>query len=212
MYRLVIKDFLLSWKILFASIFLGLTVVFLSSNGHVSYIEFIYIFMVNMVTYITFFYSEGKNAKSQSDMIMLSLPISKSIYVKAKYLTIVLYYLICTICILAFMKGMTFVGVKGIVGTIGIETMLVGLGVVMLLYAIYLPLLFRFGYDKIRLFSTFIYMSIIIIPMAFSNVRMQRCIIYITQNTSVVILGFVFISSLIYILSLKISEISFRDL
>ncbi|MBP2072210.1 MULTISPECIES: ABC-2 transporter permease [Thermoanaerobacterium] len=143
MYSLLLKDILVQKKQFLYGILLAAVYSFaFSSNnlgGVLTVFVFPYIFVLTAASY---------EEKNKAEMILISLPIKRSLLVMERYISVFLF------AALGAIEYIIVVGVANLVelpikfSTLTIEPVLIfGLAVY---YGIYLPLYFKFGYIKTR--------------------------------------------------------------
>jgi hypothetical protein len=143
MYSLLLKDILVQKKQFLYGILLAAVYSFaFSSNnlgGVLTVFVFPYIFVLTAASY---------EEKNKAEMILISLPIKRSLLVMERYISVFLF------AALGAIEYIIVVGVANLVelpikfSTLTIEPVLI-FGLAMY-YGIYLPLYFKFGYIKTR--------------------------------------------------------------
>ncbi len=117
------------------------------------------------VVYLLTQYSFAHEDKNKSETMLNSLPISRKDIVLAKYLSIFLYiglamvaYMFATLVVMAVRipVKVQFVSLQGITIT---------LFLVSLMASMYLPIIFKFGYLKAKMFNLVMFLLFFFIPM-----------------------------------------------
>lgn len=165
MFNLVIKDILVQKKsILFAlgyCFFLVFAFQSLEQAGPIAAnIAVVYILLIN---------SFGYEDKNKSDIMLNSLPISRRDIVLAKYLSIFVYM---GLAILAYMGSSLLVKALRIpidVVLLSLEGVTTAFLIVALMSSIYLPIIFKFGYIKAKLFNLVMFLFFFFVPTIIVN-------------------------------------------
>ena len=160
MVYLILKDILLQKKRLLYfpimySIFAILVLQEFFSSFLIASIVIPYLLLQTAVVY------EDMN---KTEIVLNSLPIKKEKIVLARYLTIFIYLLISILCysILTFLMNLFNLPLAGEpVSLAGIVVIFVGIGIIV---SIYLPIFFRYGYIKGRVFHTVFTVAALILP------------------------------------------------
>lgn len=219
MIHMMCKDYKLIYKYWIGILLFSVAVVgCISVEPVIS--DAIYYFLVNLIVYLLIFNGEAKSSRGNTDMIILSLPITKDKYVLSKYINIIMYFFVSTIGLIVLSSGLNLVIDRDIYFTIKLPTIMFTLASVLLLYAFYLPILFRYGYNNIRLLSTVLYMCIILVPIAGPRLVKEHLSLEeathlygaFSNNAMIPVMMFFLIASLIYLFSIKLSVKVFRDL
>ena len=166
MLNLIIKDILVQKKsILFALGYCFFLVFAFQSLEQaapiVANIAVVYILLLNSFAY------EDKN---KSEIMLNSLPISRSDIVLAKYLSIFIYM---GLAILSYMSSCLFVKALGIpikVVLLNLEGITAAFLFVSLMSSIYLPIIFKFGYIKAKLFNLAMFLLFFFVPTVLVNI------------------------------------------
>ena len=165
MFNLVIKDILVQKKsILFVigyCFFLVFAFQSLEQAGPIAAnIAVVYILLIN---------SFGYEDKNKSDIMLNSLPISRRDIVLAKYLSIFVYM---GLAILAYMGSSLLVKALRIpidVVLLSLEGVTTAFLIVALMSSIYLPIIFKFGYIKAKLFNLVMFLFFFFVPTIIVN-------------------------------------------
>ena len=162
MFNLILKDLLVQKKsILFAfgyCFFLVFAFQGLEGTAPVT--------ATTAVVYLLIQYSFAHEDKNKSEIMLNSLPISRKDIVLAKYLSIFLYI---TLAMVAYMLATLLVIAMKIpvkVQFISLQDFTTTLFVVSLMASFYLPVIFKFGYLKAKIFNMLIFLLFFFIPMA----------------------------------------------
>lgn len=165
MFNLVIKDILVQKKsILFAlgyCFFLVFAFQSLEQAGPIAAnIAVVYILLINSFAY------EDKN---KSEIMLNSLPISRRDIVLAKYLSIFIYM---GLAILSYTGSSLLVKTLRIpinVVLLSLEGVTTAFLIVALMSSIYLPIIFKFGYIKAKLFNLVMFLFFFFVPTIIVN-------------------------------------------
>lgn len=165
MFNLVIKDILVQKKsILFAlgyCFFLVFAFQSLEQAGPIAAnIAVVYILLIN---------SFGYEDKNKSDIMLNSLPISRRDIVLAKYLSIFVYM---GLAILAYMGSSLLVKALRIpidVVLLSLEGVTTAFLIVALMSSIYIPIIFKFGYIRAKLFNLVMFLLFFFVPTIIVN-------------------------------------------
>lgn len=117
------------------------------------------------VVYLLIQYSFAHEDKNKSEIMLNSLPISRKDIVLAKYLSIFIYM---GIAMLAYMLATLIVMAMKIpvkVQFISLEGITTSLFLVSLMTSVYLPIIFKFGYLKAKMFNMMMFLLFFFIPM-----------------------------------------------
>lgn len=161
MLNLILKDLLVQKKsILFALCYcFFLVFAFQSLEGAAP------VAATTAIVYLLTQYSFAYEDKNKSEIMLNSLPISRKDIVLAKYLSIFLYiglamvaYMFATLIVMAIKIPIKvqFISLQGITIT---------LFLVSLMASLYLPIIFKFGYLKAKMFNMVMFLLFFFIPM-----------------------------------------------
>ena len=213
MIGLIKKDFYTAKNSILAMFLLGTLVSGFAVNIKMRSIS--YFFLVNMMTFIIMMMVEGRNSKNDGEMVSLSLPVSKREFIYSKYLGIILYFLVSSLCVFSGAAISMVVFYKEIFLIVGLKEMMITLASILIIFSFYFPILFRFGYEKIRMLTSVIYIMMIVMPsVAKTLLSYGENIIFNPRNSSLFISYVLFLSLtlMLYILSANISKNKFRDM
>lgn len=160
---LLLKKDLLIQKKSFLFLFLYGIFMFIVFNNPV-FEDMIYIMGMIIAVYFFLVTASFEDEKNKSEIILNSLPLSKSQIVLAKYLSVFAYILI----------GAVFLGIVGLLFKLSafpttprlikaVDLLAAGL-LVSVYVSIYFPLYFRFGASALRLFSVIFFLIFFFMP------------------------------------------------
>ncbi len=161
----MIKDLKLSIKaIIFIIFYIVVFSTITLSSVDKPFISVAYVLLMIMSIILLVIYTNGLDDRNKTEVVLNSLPISRSDIVRGKYLTVILYIvIICSMLFLSsnFLKGLItkFQGGKSI--TIG--NIIVAINVVLLFYSIYYPVYFKVGEDM-RTFNYVLWILLFVFP------------------------------------------------
>ena len=164
-FNLMIKDLKLSIKaIIFIIFYIVVFSTITLSSVDKPFISVAYVLLMIMSIILLVIYTNGLDDRNKTEVVLNSLPISRSDIVRGKYLTVILYIvIICSMLFLSsnFLKGLItkFQGGKSI--TIG--NIIVAINVVLLFYSIYYPVYFKVGEDM-RTFNYVLWILLFVFP------------------------------------------------
>lgn len=166
MLNLIVKDILVQKKSILFALFYCFFLVFafqsLEQAGPIAAnIAVVYVLLTNSFAY------EDKN---KSDIMLNSLPISRKDIVLAKYLSIFVY--MC-LAILAYMSATLVVKALRIpinIALLSLEGVTTAFLSVILMTSIYLPIIFKFGYIKAKLFNIAMFLLFFFVPTILLNI------------------------------------------
>jgi hypothetical protein len=177
-----------------------------------------YIFSIMNIVYLFVTNSSSYDEKNKCEIVLNSLPIARRDFVTAKYLALLVFYLI----------GITFTGFSDLVlRIIGLnnalplpnyETVLFIILTIGIMYSIYYPLYFKFGLIKLRMFYMILYMLFFFGPLMLisytaenPNNNIISALLKTIQNNKQIVTGVsVLAAVLIVILSYTISITIYR--
>lgn len=165
MLNLIIKDILVQKKtILFALGYCFFLVFSLQSLGGSAPIA-----ATTAIVYVLIITAFAYEDKNKSETMLNSLPISRKKIVLAKYLSIFVYislamiaYIIASLVIIAIRVPIkvAFISFQGVTTTFLL---------VALMASFYLPVIFKFGYIKAKLFNMVVFLLFFFVPTALVN-------------------------------------------
>lgn len=164
MFNLLKKDFILSLKV---NIIIIIFICFLSKVGLFSMdnalaVNPIYIFCLVMMVFILMNYCIGYDDKKGIQVILNSLPIKRSDFVKAKYIILVVFILVNSIVFLLFTNIIKVICNNAEGSAINILDIIISIDILLIFYSIYYLLYFRL--DDSRRFNSILWMLIMILP------------------------------------------------
>lgn len=161
MLNLIIKDILVQKKtLLFALGYcFSLVFAFQTMEGVTPVVA------TTAVVYLLIQYSFAYEDKNKSDIMLNSLPVSRKEIVLAKYLSIFVYL---GLAVLAYMVATLLVSAIKIpirVEFLSLQGITISLLLVSLMSSIYLPIIFRIGYLRAKMFNMVLFLLFFFIPM-----------------------------------------------
>lgn len=211
MFKLVWKDYIIQKKTLF-KIFLYCFFVFqfMSDMGNV------YIIGAVGVTYLLLQNACYQEEKNKSEVVLISLPVSRMELVLAKYLTGISYIAVSLVAL----------GLLGVVYTKFFSStmqliqpfdVLLAIAITLLQICIFLPIYFKVGYYKGRMISIFIFMLLsftpaIIVESTPQNIPLANSIgkIFSQGITAQFMMGWVGFILLVLVASILLSAAFYR--
>lgn len=160
----ILKKDLLVQKNSFIFVFLYGLFIFIVFNDPV---QSSVIYIMGMIITVYFFLRSGNDAdiKNNSEIILISLPISRSRLVLARYISVFVYMLIGAVLMGGaglLMQLPVFPITAGLIGPTDLLAAFILIGIAV---SIYLPLHFRFGATALRLFSVIFFISLSFLPL-----------------------------------------------
>lgn len=160
MAQLIIKDMLLQRKrLIYFTLFYNVFAILILQDFFLPYLV-----AGIVVPYIMLQTALAYEEMNKSEIVINSLPVRKEKIILARYLTIFIYLLISILCysILTFLMNLFNLPLAGEpVSLAGIVVIFVGIGIIV---SIYLPIFFRYGYIKGRVFHTVFTVAALILP------------------------------------------------
>lgn len=146
MFSLIMKDISIQWKYAF---FLGLftvcSFVFLQGN--------IYILIPVWSVMLLTMGSAGIEEKNNSEKLVVSFPVKRSTIVFSKYMSVLVYYVWGVLLAVSLGSLLTKFGMSRFSRYMVLEDLMITI-VMMVLYAcLYLPIYFKFGYRKSKIYN-----------------------------------------------------------
>lgn len=119
-------------------------------------------------TYMFIQYSCIIEDKSKSEIILNSLPVDRSKIVFSKYISAILFSLLATIftgLLGGILAKLSFVHIENI-NMVEVVAILTGTWI---LASVYLPIYFKFGYIKAKLFNVMVFLFLFFVSLSFSS-------------------------------------------
>lgn len=156
MFNLVIKDISIQKKdkALYIFIFLNMLFIFVFQNNYG-----ISMFLCFLSIYLVTMYANAYDFKYNSELMINSMPVNRKIVVSAKYLSVIIFFIIAEAIILVTGNLIQMVYPGLVTKTININTVFMEFFIVSIYYSIFFPLYFKMGYIKSRWFN-FVIMGI----------------------------------------------------
>lgn len=219
MFNLVLKDFLLQKKITLFTIVYSLffTIICCLNMTNLDKLTLFPIFGIVFSTYLSVFYMIGYEEKNKSLVIINSLPLERSQIVISKYISLI-FFIIVNVLILylpTFLLGIIFRNNQ--IYSLNYSILTVFIAILLILFSIYYPLYFKYGYNTMRIFSFAIYILAFTTPSFIqkliknNNPLLHKFINYISVDPSKVIWITFILSILIFIISLCVSIVIYKN-
>lgn len=159
MYSLIFKDLLLSKKIIpFAAIYGFFMILLFEDNmdlGNTAFISGIV-----AVSYMLSIRALAYEDINKSEIMLLSLPVSRNKVVLAKYLSVIVYGLIG---VLSYLIGVSIIYILNLpinVVAITFESIIGAIFALGIMFSVTFPLFFKYGYVKSKFFAMFIFLAV----------------------------------------------------
>lgn len=160
MFNLVLKDILIQKKSLATAVFFAIIMIisFQSSQGNGAYI-------VGALA-IVFLLISGAFAydkKNRGDVLINSLSVNRRDIVMARYISLIVFSIIAILIVSFVGMLVKITGLPLKIDTITLKDV-AGIYIVLIfMFSIYIPIYFKFGYMKSRLFNVLLYLGVFII-------------------------------------------------
>ncbi|MBH8598105.1 MULTISPECIES: ABC-2 transporter permease [unclassified Thermoactinomyces] len=172
MRNLLLKDLILTTRNwLFLLLCTALLIIFVFANS--TQTTFFYAMEIFGISYALFSSAISYDDKNNSDILFNSLPIKRSRIVMARYLSLFMFVLIGTFLSL-LIGGVSQAVHPGLFQPLMMsaqQSMLMGAISFWLTSILYLPLYFKWGYQKSRVFNVAIFFSVFFIPVIIGSLE-----------------------------------------
>lgn len=211
MINLVIKDFLLQKKYFLFFLVYGVLIAF--SAGRVSEItaSFLYVFYLITVTYISIMYANGFETRGKSETMLVSLPINRNTVVASKYLFLLVMIIMYSIALWIFTFLVRIADYK-VMAIFNLKLIIIAFIIIGIAFAIYYPLYFKLGRQKLRIVTMFFYLLLFTSPKlcekfaeSYRIERLKRIVPIVENNILLVTIIMILITMLIMFISLNVS-------
>lgn len=217
MNSLVLKDALLTRKTLKMGFAYALFILIVFQNEVLAMTS--YIMGAIAIAYFLVLWVCAYDEKNNSELILNSLPLKRETIVKARYFSVIIFI----VAAIAIIGGMGFV-----FKTIGLpfpryymksNDLIAIFTSAILLFSIYLPFFFRYGYHKARVLNMILFMFFFFIPgfliklvkKNFDLVTFEHTIEFLNRQPSwLMVLGLAVALLIIFSVSLRISVAIYR--
>ncbi|MGV8983288.1 ABC-2 transporter permease [Clostridium sp.] len=165
MFNLIMKDLRIQRKdkTVFIFLFLNILNIFIFQNNYASTILLCFLSI-----YLLAVYANAYDFKYNSELMINSLPVNRTIVVAAKYLS-VFVFLICAILITLIMGSLLhFIAPTLVNKTISINTIFIEFFIICTYFSVFFPFYYKLGYLKSR-WVNFIIMAVMGSLISFSN-------------------------------------------
>jgi ABC-2 type transport system permease protein len=115
--------------------------------------------IITAVSYMFVLYGGAWDEKASSDRLWNSLPVPKWKIVGARYLALLVYTVLVAPLTTAVLALLTSAGIIKAAGAASLVNALAGVGAVMVLASLFLPLYFAFGYTKSRVLNMLVFVG-----------------------------------------------------
>ncbi|WP_027624177.1 ABC-2 transporter permease [Clostridium lundense] len=218
MFNLILKDFLLQKKITLFTIAYALVfnlTCYLSSSN-LDKLEILPIFGIVFFTYLSIFYMIGIEERNKSLVIINSLPLERSQIVISKYISLIFFTIVnaLTLYLPTFIFGIIFRNNQ--IYSLNYSILTVFIALLLILFSIYYPLYFKYGYNSMRVFSFIFYILMFSIPgflqklMKNSNI-FHKFVQYTLTNPQKTLLILFTLALSIFIISLYFSIAIYKN-
>ncbi|WP_125153065.1 ABC-2 transporter permease [Clostridium rectalis] len=218
MYNLLIKDYLLQKKVPIITISLSIfmCIIYLLSGGKTIILTLMSMFGIFCCTFISVSYSNGYEEKNNSLIILNSLPLKRIVIVLSKYISLIMFCIINT-SVFIFFSCLAYFIKNSNIYVIPYELILLTFMILIIMFSIYYPLYFKFGYTYSRIFLALFYAIILSLPKILEKLNLINkdsikaffhCI-PINQNRWIT-LSF-FISIIVLLISLFLSILFYKN-
>ncbi|MGE5628453.1 MAG: ABC-2 transporter permease [Solirubrobacterales bacterium] len=198
MINLVVKDMRLIKKATILGMLYTLVITVVSLKSSFIIQNLMYCFLIVCMTYISVLYADGYDETNKGYLVLASLPIKRHIIVRAKYLSLLVYfaaYAITPMIMLTAVSLSTGNGLK-IYSPYAVISAFVILGII---YSIYYPLYYKFGYSALKIYKIVVFFIIIMLPRLI--LLMSEAVKRFSPSTVFILIpiamAFIFISLLI---------------
>jgi len=212
MYNLVVKDILVQKKqFVFYFAYILLIIFAFQGLGEAMFSAGVVAF-----TYMLVMTSCAYEDKNKADVMLNSLPLKKSTIVLAKYISVLVYFILGTVAYTILMSIVGNMGFSIRIYPLTLESFCGGLVGVSLLSGVYLPIFFKVGYIKSKIFNFILFFGfftgfsvLVNILNDYQDSALSKSIADFLQNTGdgviaaiILVIAFIFLS-VSYFISLK---------
>ena len=171
--------------------------------------KFVYAFAILITTYLASILLSQQEVKNNSDIIINSLPIDRSLIVKSKYLFILIYMCLSSLIVFlsSHVSGVIFPNNTPGVGADVFDILFI-IGLALIFYSVYL-LIYYFNIGKAQIFGQVFYLILVLAP-AFLG-RFGERIVSSSSFKYLMSLNFNFIISLLIAVGLIFYVISLNS-
>ncbi|MCG8643261.1 MAG: ABC-2 transporter permease, partial [Desulfobacterales bacterium] len=176
MFNLIKKEFFIQKRNLLVAFLYSIFAMFVFQNFESG----AFIISGVAITYILFMNASFLDEKSRTEIVINSLPIDRKDVVLAKYLSVIVFtiYAIVAYWIASFILKLLALPIT--IQSVSLKGIITIIFLVGLMHSLYIPLNFRFGYSKLRIITTFLFMAMLFAPN-FLIIYMQK-----NSNTEIV--------------------------
>ncbi|MBK5251704.1 MAG: ABC-2 transporter permease [Peptostreptococcaceae bacterium] len=195
MINLLIKDFMLLRKNLWILIVYSFMIFFIFSKTDTTP-QMIYVMGITMISYILLMYSSAYDDLNKSDMMLNSLPLKRRDIVAERYLS--LFVFIASTAIIMSLSGLIMISI-GIVNNlrlVRLDDVAIATCSVCFIVFLYLPVYFKLGSIKAKLFNFAIIFLVFMIPTFLSKVFLNgntptflENLKYVTEIQAILFMG-----------------------
>ena len=152
MFALVFKDLIIHKSFTFVSFIYGMFITIISSYIK-GFSDFGYILSIILITILSVNMTNYYDDKNNTEIILSSLPIQKSEIVIGKYLSLLTFFIVNTVILLVCLLCHNIFFFNDRITLIKLKDVLYSLYIVISIYSIYYPLLFKLGYLKMKIIN-----------------------------------------------------------
>ncbi|SHK16547.1 ABC-2 family transporter protein [Caminicella sporogenes DSM 14501] len=219
MFNLFLKDFYLIRKHLWVAMFYSFMMFFLFSSHESELYGMIYSIGTTMIGYTMIMYTTAYDDKNNSEVFLNSLPISRSKIVLSRYISIFMFIIIGVISMMIasfVLKSFNILNISRMFKFHDFVNALIGLCCISFLY---LPVYFKYGYVKAKMFNLILFAIGFGGPMLIKNILrftkkplwLDKFIMYLhLAPKSVINLLFIIAVVILGLISFSISSIIYR--
>lgn len=162
MLNLLLKDLWLLRKNAWVPVLYSFMIFFLFGRTDSS--QMIYVMGINMIAYLMIMYSTAYDDMNKSDVMLNSLPLRRKDIVTERYLSLFVFVLMTALLMAASGVVMTFLKVFDGVRLITFSDVAIAACSISLIVFLYLPVYFKLGYVKAKLFNFAIFFAVFLLP------------------------------------------------
>ncbi len=160
MYNLFVKDFFLVKKHLWIAVFYSFLIFFMFNGRGIESQTFVYTMGITMIGYTLIMYITAYDDKNNSDILLNSLPVSKFTIVLSRYLSIFIFSLIGAVSMIVAGAVLKSIGIIDLVRPMKLEDYIGALTALCTIGFIYLPIYYKIGYVKAKMFNLLLFAAI----------------------------------------------------
>ena len=217
MFSLVFKDLIIHKSFTFVSFIYGMFITIISSYIK-GFSDFGYILSIILITILSVNMTNYYDDKNNTEIILSSLPIQKSEIVIGKYLSLLTFFIVNTVILLVCLLCHNIFFFNDRITLIKLKDVLYSLYIVISIYSIYYPLLFKLGYLKMKIINFTLYILFLIIPRIITKlilkIYMYNSVTLILKKLvpiiKVLVSNYIFISLIFFLIMITSIMISIK--